>query len=151
MYIHNTYVQYTCMCIIQYTYTHTCICTYCTYILCMYSTYVCVSYSMYTCTHAYKRGPCSIYIHVYIRTYVRTYICMYNTHSTYSGSGISMVGVVSLQWEWHLYSGSGTSTVGVASLKSVWDYTFTSTRPVPYLQLHMHSNHQYFTPDNPVK
>ena len=41
-------------------------------------------------------GPCPMYLQVYI--------CIYDTHSTYSGSGISTVGVASLQWEWHVHS-----------------------------------------------
>ena len=135
MYVYHTVYVYTYMYM------------YILYIHIMYVQYICTYVYHTVCTHARMHTNADhapyTYMCTYVRTYARTYVCIIHTAPT--------VGVASLQWEWHLYSGSGIPTVGVASLQSVWDYTFTSTRPVPYLQLHMHSNHQYFTPDSPVK
>ena len=119
-------------------------------IICIHTMYICtyvrVSYSMYTYMHT--DGPCSMYVQVYIHIYA--------THSTYSGSGmftvcgISTVRMACSQWEWQLYSGSGISTVGVANSRYGTIHSL-ALRPVPYLQLHMHSDPQYITPDNPLK
>ena len=129
----HTYHVYThiCTCIIQYVHirTYTRICIQMNFVPCTYKcTYVCMIHIAPT-----KGVACS----------------QWEWH-LYSGSGISTVGVASLQWEWRLYIGSGISTVGVANSRYGTIHSL-ALRPVPYLQLHMHSDPQYITPDNPLK